>query len=29
MIAMPLTELLKKGDEVLVWTSACTHACKR
>ena len=26
VIALPLTELLKKGDEVPVWTSACTHA---
>jgi hypothetical protein len=25
-IAMPLTELLKKGEDVPVWTSACTHA---
>ena len=26
IIAMPLTELLKKDDESPVWTSACTHA---
>jgi hypothetical protein len=25
-IAMPLIELLKKGEDVPVWTSACTHA---
>jgi hypothetical protein len=26
IIAMPLFELLKKGDEIPIWTSACTHA---
>ena len=25
IIAMPLIELLKKGDEAPVWTSACTY----